>query len=324
MINYLSKFSPRLTELVEPIRELVKEKVPFNWGPEHQESFAMLKKEIIRTPVLAYYNPQKETVLQTDASAKGLGACLLQDEKPIYFASKALTDTQRAYVAIEIESLAVAWAVKIFHHFLYGCHFILETDQKPLEAILSRSLNQATPRLQHILIRTLPYNFTVRYIPGPKNLLADCLSRIGNQKDTIKLPKIYVYQISQQLPARSDKLQELQEATQADDELALLKYTIMSGWPTMIKEIPQVLQPYWTFREELTIEDGLILKGTRIVIPNKKHEAILNQIHDSHLGLNKRKLHAKQTVYWPGLNDQLEKLVLNCQLCLKYSNSKKK
>ena len=193
MINCLSKFSPRLTELAEPIRDLVKENVAFNWGPEHQESFAMLKKEIIRVSVLAYYNPQKETVLQTDVSTKGLGAYLLQDEKPIYFASKALTKTQRGYVAIEIESLAVAWAVKKFHHFLYGCHFILETDQKPLEAILSRSLNQATPRLQHILIRTLPYNFTVRYIRGPKKLLADCLSRLGDQKDTIKLPKIYVY-----------------------------------------------------------------------------------------------------------------------------------
>ena len=102
MINYLSKFSPRLTELAEPIRELVKEKVPFNWGPEHEESFAMLKKEIIKAPVLAYYNPQKETVLQTDASIKGLGACLLQEEKPVYFASKALTETQRGYVAIEI------------------------------------------------------------------------------------------------------------------------------------------------------------------------------------------------------------------------------
>ena len=112
MINYLSKFSPRLTELAEPIRELVKEKVPFNWGPEHQESFAMLKKEIIRVPILAYYNPQKETVLQTDASTKGLGACLLQDEKPIYFASKALTETRRGYIAIEIKSLAVAWGVE--------------------------------------------------------------------------------------------------------------------------------------------------------------------------------------------------------------------
>ena len=64
----------------------------------------------------------------------------------------------------------------------------------------------------------------------------------------------------------------------------------MSGWPSTIKEIPPVLQPYWTFCKELTIEDGVILKGTRIVIPSKKQEAILNQIHDSHLGLNKCKL----------------------------------
>ena len=98
----------------------------------------------------------------------------------------------------------------------------------------------------------------------------------------------------------------------------------MTGWPNNIKEIPQVLHPYWTFHKELTIEDGLILKGTWIVIPNKKSEEILKQIHDSHLGLTKWKLHAKQAVYWPGLNDQLEQLVLNCQLCLKYLRSKKK
>ena len=91
-------------------------------------------------------------MLQTDTSIKGLGACLLQEEKPIYFASKTLTETQRGYIAIEIKSLAVAWAVEKFHHFLYRCHFTPETDQKPLEAILSRSLNQATQRLQCILI----------------------------------------------------------------------------------------------------------------------------------------------------------------------------
>ena len=156
VVNYLSKFSVRLLDLVEPIRELSKDKVPFNWVPEHQEAFKQMKREIARAPILAYYNPRKQTVLQTDASIKGLGACYLQDEKPVYFASKALTEAQQGYVAIEIESLAAAWAKEKFHHFLYASHLILETDQKPLEAILSKSLNQATPRLQGILIRTFP------------------------------------------------------------------------------------------------------------------------------------------------------------------------
>ena len=205
------------------------------------------------------------------------------------------------------------------HHFLHASHFILETDQKPLEAILSKSLNQATPRLQRILIRKFPYNFTIYYIPGVTNQLADCLSRLGDRKDTIKLN---VYQITQQLPARSKSLHQLRVSMQADDEFALLKYTIMQGWPSSIKQVPPVLQPYWTFREELTVEDGLILKGTRMVVPNKQQEAILKLIHKGHLGLNKCKLWAKETVYWPGLNDHLERLVLNCALCLKYSNSK--
>ena len=131
-----------------------------------------------------------------------------------------------------------------------------------------------------------------------------------------------MYHITEQLSARSDSLHQLRVSTQADDELALLKHTIIQGWPSSIKQAPPVLQPYWTFREELTVEDGLILKGTRIVIPTKQWEAIVKLIHKGHLGLNKCKLHAKETVYWPGLNDQLENLVLNCELCLKYSNSK--
>ena len=98
----------------------------------------------------------------------------------------------------------------------------------------------------------------------------------------------------------------------------------MTGWPHTIKKVLTISHPYWTFCEELTIEDGLILKGTRIVIPNKQRETILNQIYDGHLGLQKCKLCAMQLVYWPGINDQLKQLVLNCQLCFKYSHSKKK
>ena len=130
MINYLSKFSARLSKLSEPIWELSNERVLFNWGPEHREAFDVIKKELVKVPILAYYNPNKETVLQTDASIKGLGACLLQNGKPVYFASKALTETQKGYVAIELESLAVVWAIEKFLHFIYGTYFNLETDQK--------------------------------------------------------------------------------------------------------------------------------------------------------------------------------------------------
>ena len=96
-----------------------------------------------------------------------------------------------------------------FHHFLYGNEFVLETDQKPLEVILLKSLNQATPRLQHILIRTFPYHFKVRYILGLTNHVTDCLSRLGFQKDTISLLKLHVNQITSQLTARSNSLHNL-------------------------------------------------------------------------------------------------------------------
>ena len=123
---------------------------------------------------------------------------LATDERSVYFASKALTEAQKGYVAIELELLAVVWAMEKFHHFMYASHFILETDQKPLEAILSKSINQATPNLQMILIRTFPYHFIVSYIPGLTNQLADCLSQLGGQKDTIKLQKLHLYQITKQ------------------------------------------------------------------------------------------------------------------------------
>ena len=91
-----------------------------------------------------------------------------------------------------------------------------------------------------------------------------------------------------------------------------------------MKEVPSEIQPFWTSHEELTIEDGLVLKGTRIVIPSRKQDDILKLIHEGHLGLIKCKLRAKEAIYWSGLNEQLDKLILNCQLCLNYSQSKYK
>ena len=156
------------------------------------------------------------------------------------------------------------------------------------------------------------------------NQLANCLSRLDTINDNIKLPKLHIYQITNQLKARSDTLNQLCIATQEDDKLILLKHTITNRWPNSIREVPSEIKAYWTFREELTIEDGLVLKGIQIVIPKNKCKQILTMLHEGHLGLGKCKLQCKDTVYWPGINEQLEKLVLNFELCLKYSKAKNK
>ena len=99
----------------------------------------------------------------------------------------------------------------------------------------------------------------------------------------------------------------------------MLKHTITHSWPSTSKEVSQT---HWTFREELTVEDEIIMKGISVVLPAEKFKALFQLIHEGNFRLNKCTLHAKETVYWTGLNDELEKLILNCEHCLKYSHSK--
>ena len=112
MCQCLAKYSPRIAELSEPLRQLTCKGIPFVWVPEHDEAFAALKQEITTAPTLRYYDPSKPLTIQTDACTKGLGAALLQEGQPVYFASKSLTKAHQNYVAIELEMLAVCWALK--------------------------------------------------------------------------------------------------------------------------------------------------------------------------------------------------------------------
>ena len=170
-------------------------------------------------------------MLQTDAFTKGLGAVLLQDEHPVSFTSKSLTVAQQNYVAIELEALAVSWAVQKFHHYLYGTSFTLQTDQKPLQAILSKSLVEATPQMQKLLLPTIPHDMAVEYIKGETNFIADCLSRAPVAKDTIKLTILQVNQITAHARCTQDRIDRLRQSTVKDDTLALLKHTVQHGWP---------------------------------------------------------------------------------------------
>ena len=110
--------------------------------------------------------------------------------------------------------------------------------------------------------------------------------------------------------------------TAQDEELALLKHIVQTGWPQDICDLLKKIQPYWTSCEEMTIEDGLLLKGTCIIIPQTFHKEMIQLLHIGHLGLEKCLNRAKQSMYWPGLYEKLKDLITNCMTCLKFSAQK--
>ena len=143
LVNYLSKFMPNLSEVMEPIRNLTRKGVPWDWTEVHDQAFNKIKTMITEAPVLAYYDPKCTLVLQCDASQSGLGAARLQNGRPIAYASKALTDTEKHYARIEKEGLSIVFGLNKFHQYTFGRLTEVHNDHRPLEAISKKTLFKA-------------------------------------------------------------------------------------------------------------------------------------------------------------------------------------
>ena len=115
-VNYLAKFLPGLADVMEPLRRLTRRDTEWQWTKEQEKSFEEVKKLVTAAPILSYYDPKEELVIQCDASQKGLGAVLLQKGKPFAYASRALTDTETRYAQIEKEMLAIVFSLKTISH----------------------------------------------------------------------------------------------------------------------------------------------------------------------------------------------------------------
>ena len=135
LVNYLNRFSPALADLTAALRALCKQDTLFTWESSQQAAFEVIKKEITSAPVLAYFDQSKASTIQSDASKKGLGAVLLEDDKPVIYASRALTETEQRYSNIERELLSVVFALERFHHYVYGYTATVQTDHKPLVSV---------------------------------------------------------------------------------------------------------------------------------------------------------------------------------------------
>ena len=279
--------------------------------------FEDTKALICRHVTLSYFRPEVDSVVQVDVSSRGLGAVLLQNGKPIAFASKTLSDCEQRYANIEREMLAVVFGCERFHTYLFGKRFLVQSDQKPLEMIHRKNLAAAPQRLQRMLLRLQPYDFELRYKPGKEMALADTMSRQPcRDKEQIELDvQIMFVQFSTKI------LQEWRGETQADDELCALKTVITDGWPERQSSLPATLRSYWSCCDELSIEDSLIMKGDRLVIPSSMQVQILAKLHESHQGIEKTRLRARATVYWKNINRDIDEIVRKCDVCQQMQRS---
>jgi hypothetical protein len=279
-----------------------------------------MKRCITEDSLIAYYDVNKPVTLEVDASMKGLGACLSQEERPIVFASKTLTPTQANYSNIEREMLGVMYGVERFNTYLYGRRFTIITDHKPLEIICNKPITSAPPRLQRMLLRIQGYDYHVIYKPGNQMTVPDVLSRLPNPKrsETVKLDLRVDDLDLDFIHFNKQKQIDLKRETQRDPVLSALSEIIFYGWPETIKELPRELRPFWAFRESLGLEDGVIFKGKRVLIPDTMRDDILSQLHAAHQGIEKTRLLARDTVYWPKIDEHIENAIRQCSECRKY------
>ena len=293
----------------------------FAWDEVKTRSFQQIKSLIQKaneTP-LRYYDRLQPVTVQADASLRGLGACLIQDERPIAFASKSLTGAESQYANIERELLAIVFPCQRFSTYLLGRSFVAETDHKPLEMIALKNLANAPPRLQRMLLQLQRFDVTIRYRPGAEMQLADALSRCPTRAS----PEIKLNMRVDYIAFSRSWIETIKEQLLEDPILATVYQLTQQGWPHHRRHVPRIARKYFDFRDELSTDDGLLLKGLCIVIPNSLKEEYLHRLHEGHLSVSKTRENAKEHLYWPGMDADISDYHKRCQECIKRSRMPK-
>ena len=183
-------------------------------------------------PVLQFFNPAVSSVIQADASQHGLGTCLLQQGKPVAYASHSLSSCECNYAQIEKELLAIIFTCGKFHQYIYGFPTRVQIDHKPLEVIFEKPLHQVSPHLQRMLLHLQKYDLAIRYVKGKHLYVADTLSRAHQLEDIDS--ELAIHSLLNDLPITEGRLADIQQAV---PQLQRLRKLIEQGWPLNINNI---------------------------------------------------------------------------------------
>lgn len=333
MVTYLSKFIRNLSINLTNLRKLISETVPWRWTNIENEEFKRVKELVANVKTLQYYNPKEPLTMECDASCFGLGVAVYQEEGVIGYASRTLTATERNYAQIEKELLAILFACVRFDQLVVGNpKTIVKTDHKPLINIFEKPLLSAPKRLQHMLLNLQRYNLVIEFVTGKDNVVADALSRAPFDDKAIndEYSKLQVYKVFEQvegmkltkfLNISGNCLNEIMDETTKDSTMQSVIQFIQQGWPRSADRVPDGVRAYFGFRDELSVQDGMVFRKDRILIPHNLRKRLIEKCHVSHNGSEATLKLARANLFWPGMSSQIKDTVKSCPTCAKFASS---
>ena len=328
LINYYAKFCPDLSSVLKPLNLLTHKGAKWNWTLDCEQSFERAKNSIASDRVLTHYDPDLPLRLATDASPYGIGAVLSHimptgEERPLAFASRTLSKAEQGYAQIDREALGIVFGVKRFHHYLYGNKFTLITDHKPLTSILHPAKSipaMAAARLQRWAIILAAYNYEIEYRNTKLHCNADRLSRLprrshtGPEQDEVSVMYCsYFEDLNVSVTADA-----VARETRTDSVLSKVYQYTKGCWPDVVD---QELRAYHRRRDELSLDQGTLMWGMRVIIPSKLQKSMLEEIHSGHVGVVKMKSLARSYVWWPDIDQHIEQIARECPSCQLVQNN---
>lgn len=204
-----------------------------SWQSQHQKAYDEVRKEILTAPVLMYYDKDKKHIIQTDASLKGVGVVLLQEDQPVIYASRSLLPAEERYSNIERELLGVVFGLERLHNLIFGGQVEVQTDHQPLVNIFNKHVCDVTPHLQRLLLRLRKYDVQLKYIKGSDKKIADVLSRVSplpsRPQDIRPDDLIPLHTLTRGIPASESCMERTCKSTAADPALQQLAQYVHHG-----------------------------------------------------------------------------------------------
>ena len=321
-LGFYRRFIPQASKVLEPLNRLLCKDVKWHWSSEQESAFVEAKRLLLNSKALVHFDPDLPLTVIADSSSYGVGAVLCHNrdgfDHPISFASRTLTSAEKNYSQLEKEALAIIFALKKFHDYLWGRHFTVITDHRPLLGIFSPEKQippMASGRIQRWALLLQAYSFTLRHRSGAFLGTADALSRLPLPVSVDSVPVLGEWiNLIHFLESSPVTAIAISQATRTDPLLSKVHRYCEIGWPAV--PFGSDLFSYYSRRDELSVEHGCVLWGYRVIIPNKLRSALLSELHSGHVGASRMKELARSYLWWPGLDKDLEFLVNSCSECL--------